>query len=736
MIDQWFSEEVARLIQKSKRLVITDTDGEGKFLIDFLPKQYTIIPVATTAEEITARYNAEKNHANDRVIFYSKIPAGELSSLQGYVQTCGLIDLNDIDSYLRHILFSKLKKNTAISNSDLLIAAKVCPGKTIDWWKGVMDGQIKPLEVKDNILKLLYNPSGLKAEMDKSIWKSFSAEVYKLIDKPNTAQPADALAKEVSKSIFDKLVDGTITGNLLDIYYGWVDSKTYSQTLQAHLSAYAIPADADFMSSHPDHCFDALDKKVMSLLSKRIAVGANISDILSFIDKRLASIKAADRKPEWLRCIKTVFEYRSNNLEAVSNLKEFAAYYQNNFAKVDTAMRKLYVAWLSDEKILRPIQEYYENLNKVVLDKWYSLIRQYEQSQLMALETIFNDNDHCAIIVGDGLRLEIAEVVADLVHKSHYDYIIERSSSLCALPSITEIGMSFLYGLGSEITSAQERINHLKGKFEDLEVKQLEKLSDSDTANKLVLCFGDIDQVGEKKQLQGLKDIDAYEGYLADAIGKLLNMGYSKVFMTTDHGFVITGILDESDKITPPSGTDMKVEERYVVADHPLSAPELIEMEGAFGTYRYAYFAKTDKPFKTKGAYGYAHGGLTPQECIIPMYSFASNAATYSIGVTINNKAELKSVASNYYKLKIQASGDASSIFNNEVKVLVQHFVNGTSTGVGAIQTLKAGATLELEFELPKGGEEKIVIVDSQTKKQYDFCTVKKSDDRDLGGLL
>ena len=111
MIDHWFSEEVARLTQTSKRLVITDTDGEGKFLLDFLPKQYTIIPVATPTEEVSARYNAEKNHANECVIFYSKIPAGELSSLQGYVQTCGLIDLNDIDTYLRHILFKKLRKN-------------------------------------------------------------------------------------------------------------------------------------------------------------------------------------------------------------------------------------------------------------------------------------------------------------------------------------------------------------------------------------------------------------------------------------------------------------------------------------------------------------------------------------------------------------------------------------------------------------------------------------------------
>ena len=37
-------------------------------------------------------------------------------------------------------------------------------------------------------------------------------------------------------------------------------------------------------------------------------------------------------------------------------------------------------------------------------------------------------------------------------------------------------------------------------------------------------------------------------------------MGYAKVYVTADHGFVITGILDEADKIPAPHGDIQKLD--------------------------------------------------------------------------------------------------------------------------------------------------------------------------------
>ena len=734
MIDKWFSEEVALATQTNKRLVITDNDGEGRFLLGYLPKGYVIFFVNNLDDEVSARFQAESEYPNDKVIFYSSLPANDLTLLQEYVQTCGCINLDDIDSYLRNLLFAKLNKNTAISKEDLIIAAKMCQGKTVEWWKSIMEGLTKPLGLNENILSLLHNPSSFKSSADKHVWKSLSSEIYKLIGKPNTNQPAEALSREISESIFKKLANGTLSGQLLEIYYQWIDSKTLSQSLQKHLSAFSLPADVEVLQAHPDHCFEALDKKLFGLVSKRVESGTNCDDIIEFIRKRVTSPRASDHKAEWLKHLLALLEYRSRDINAIDTIQAFAQYYLDHFAKVDTAMRKLYVSWLSEEKALRPIQHYYENLNKVILDKWFSLQKQYQANQFLYLKKILTENPHCAIIVGDGLRLEIANAVAKEIRKTQFDCTIEEKYGFCGLPSITEIGMSNLFGLFS--TKAQDRFNHLKSEFPDVEIKQLDKLSDSDTADKLILCFGDIDQVGEKKQLGALKDIDAYESFLADSINRLLSMGYSKVFVTTDHGFVITGILDESDKIVPPAGDNVKVEERYALSDAEIYGHDIIEKEGDFFSYRYAYFARTDKPFKTKGAYGYAHGGLTPQECIIPQYCFSSKEQAYTIGVTILNKSELSAMSSNFYKLKLKASGDQGGLFNNQVTVKIQRFVGDTPIPGGPVATLAAGETKEMEFELPRTGEEKIVIVDSASKKQYDFCTVKKSDDRDLGGLL
>jgi hypothetical protein len=40
--------------------------------------------------------------------------------------------------------------------------------------------------------------------------------------------------------------------------------------------------------------------------------------------------------------------------------------------------------------------------------------------------------------------------------------------------------------------------------------------------------------------LAGLKDINHYEEEIAEKIETLLGMGYNRVYVTADHGFVIT----------------------------------------------------------------------------------------------------------------------------------------------------------------------------------------------------
>lgn len=79
-----------------------------------------------------------------------------------------------------------------------------------------------------------------------------------------------------------------------------------------------------------------------------------------------------------------------------------------------------------------------------------------------------------------------------------------------------------------------------------------------------------------------MKDIDQYEKILHDKILSLIEMGYQHVYVTSDHGFVLTGILDEADKQPVPNQPVRKVEERFILADGPVNDNKLIGRQDDF----------------------------------------------------------------------------------------------------------------------------------------------------------
>ena len=248
--------------------------------------------------------------------------------------------------------------------------------------------------------------------------------------------------------------------------------------------------------------------------------------------------------------------------------------------------------------------------------------------------------------------------------------------------------------------------------------------------------FGDIDQVGEKKQLAALKDINGYEKEIADKIDILLSMGYNKVYVTADHGFVITGILDEADKISVPHGDIKKLEERFCLTNACLlDSKGLVERQDDFCGSAYQYYALSDKPFCSKGTYGYSHGGFTPQECIIPIYEFGQDATAEALHVSIANKKDLQAVAGQYFKLKLQAESSAD-VFKQERRMEIHFFEGGKELSI-QIVTIRQGQLLDNnEFVMPASGKAKVVLVDASTKEQIDYCEVKGSSARDLDDLF
>lgn len=130
MIGIWFKEDIERILAEHRYVVVTDANGEGGFLLKYLPEDIRQIPISNEYSEIEAKYLAESEYAESPILFYAKKKAAQLTFLQEYVQTGGLLVLDDMEVYIKQKLFDVTGKNTHLTKDQLLLAAKLSEGKT------------------------------------------------------------------------------------------------------------------------------------------------------------------------------------------------------------------------------------------------------------------------------------------------------------------------------------------------------------------------------------------------------------------------------------------------------------------------------------------------------------------------------------------------------------------------------------------------------------------------------
>ena len=128
MIGIWFKEDIDRILAEHRYVVVTDAKGEGEFLLKYLSEDIKQLPITGEYSEIEAKYLAESKYANIPVLFFVRKKAAQLSFLQEYVQTAGLLVLADMEVYIKQKLFEATGKNTHLTKAQLLLAAKLSEG--------------------------------------------------------------------------------------------------------------------------------------------------------------------------------------------------------------------------------------------------------------------------------------------------------------------------------------------------------------------------------------------------------------------------------------------------------------------------------------------------------------------------------------------------------------------------------------------------------------------------------
>ncbi len=754
MIDSWFKEDLQKILAQHHVAVFIDESGEADFLLKTLKNDCTVYRTNGELEELEAKYHIEKaRHENPesghRFLIYTQFGKDELTFVREYCEINGCIEIKYLQNYIKEKVHQTLNLNINLPKDDLIAAAKVSIGKDRTYWMDISHkGASEIFDLDKELLPFVNEPKDYGIEYDAQFREAFYRKVNELLDQEYIDKPATTLANEAVTVMLNGLATNNVNNTLFSVYTNWLDSMTYSDSFAPYLTNYSLKQGIDIWSVNPNHPFKQVDEAWLKEVGSKLA---NSSLRQSEVTQTIAKLKQRHQSKQaqalgivfWIDII-TLLEFDPKDMAYLSSFEECVEFYKKHFCKLDTAIRNLYTEFLQQPDALEPFQELYKEYVTLFLDKWFNYFEQYSEDQTGILQRIIDANHNkIAVIVGDGVAYEIAEQVASKVGKLNGQSKLTRQSILADCPSETENNMSHIYMANGVVEAVQKkREKYLSAQNTNISIDYipLDKVSDEPHAGQVLICtYKDIDDMGDKLNHKALKYFPESIEFFAEKINQLLNIGYGKVYLITDHGFVLTGLLSEADKIVDkPSGNNY-IDERFIWATDKQEdfTPKFIEVEKEYKEFNYLYFARNMNPFKTPGTYGFAHGGLAPQELVTPYFFWERTAeAGGSLNAKFANKADLKNVSGELYLLKIKADDTEDNIFEMERKVYLVKFCGKDQIGKSDVFTLKQGATINKEYTFDGNNEIEIQLLDAVTKEQLDKAVVKKNNDRDLGGLF
>jgi hypothetical protein len=299
----------------------------------------------------------------------------------------------------------------------------------------------------------------------------------------------------------------------------------------------------------------------------------------------------------------------------------------------------------------------------------------------------------------DALRFEMARELADVLGA---DFDLAIRPALGTAPTITEIGMAALLpradqgakvvpvgggklGLevaGKVIRDRKDRIAFLKehagvavadAKLDDLLPKPSKKLRDAIGAADLVLITSqEIDAQGEKmSESYARRYMDGVLKDLRRAFRVLVELGIKAIILAADHGHVFGEEISEDMKIEAPGGETADLHHRvWLGAGGAVEPSYLYAKLRTLGVESDLDIATpwTLACFKAKGeARAYFHGGLSPQEVIVPVVEMTPTAQAASgpptgIGWTLATGS--KKLSTRFFS--VQVGGASTGLFGME----------------------------------------------------------------------
>lgn len=300
----------------------------------------------------------------------------------------------------------------------------------------------------------------------------------------------------------------------------------------------------------------------------------------------------------------------------------------------------------------------------------------------------------------DALRFEMARELCRLLKD---DFKLEIEPAIGMIPTITEIGMAALLPkayesakvvsagsgklaleIGGEvIKDRKDRMTFLKenagvpvfdAKLEDLFPKPAKKIKEGIQNAKLTLITSqEIDELGEADNVaQARLQIDGVLSHLRRGVRVLADHGIKTIVLVADHGHLFGDEIGEDMKIDAPGGKVEDLHRRVWVGVGGNSEPSYLRTSltslGVDSEFDIAT-PWTFAVFKSKGGgRAYFHGGLSPQELILPVVILHSTVkpSTATMGIQWVLTPGTTKLTTRFFSVQIAGNQGESSLFGFE----------------------------------------------------------------------
>lgn len=440
----------------------------------------------------------------------------------------------------------------------------------------------------------------------------------------------------------------------------------------------------DYSSSD---AFKVIDKYVIKYLVDKLFNGIGEYDIYkNYIDDRENKYWFDKLENEYnLLKVSIAFFEKIKELEneiKIVDIDKFAKDYADNFCEVDTLYRKMYFYYdsIEDKDVFINLKNKIENIyiNDFMTElsiKWSDMIEnltKYDSNRITLQKDFyknyikpFNDKkDRIVVIISDAFRYECAKELNNRLKVFASKSDIGYMQGL--VPSYTKLGMAALLP-NKELSRVQDSDDILVDGLSSSSIKDRELLLQNENPDSIAVKFDDLYDMTKlewKKLFSGKKVVYIYhdtvdnagehnENTIFSACDKAINeleklvrdlhttFSGINAFITADHGFFYKRGKVESYEKTNKISNATKQKTRYSYSDS-ISEEEgilSINLDYIFGQDSgYVNIPKGNIIYARQGTgINYVHGGILPQEIIVPVIDFKSTRTSdisKKVGIT------------------------------------------------------------------------------------------------------